>query len=342
VIGLVVTGLTWWLQNGFASDRKGYLKAADEAKNVIGQGNLQLKVYRTRKFADIEPALDFLAKQVTPLTDKLAAIDQSLLTRLPSLEPVVYAQEQQYAQSVRAGLSVTGIGDCNLLSQAEANSRVAATERLAASAAKAVGISPSQIDRESLRTYVTKYSTAVQYQNKDQFQTTLTLNPTFTNPRLIQSFLQSDRKGQTTPEQRIELARKQIASKTQTGSVDGFIEVTRVVDSPGGNVGLYALDKKNGQFEFGFDVKPQGNGMALVILRKIELAQDASGGSTRWRFDILSSGAVAISLPEQRWDDSGHPTRCTIDGGAGFEAVMKAPNGGVPITIVGMKPKVAG
>jgi hypothetical protein len=337
LIGLIVTGLTWWLQNGFASDRKGYLKAVGEARNVIGQVNLQLQVYRARKFLDIEPALDFLSKQVTPLTDKLSALDLSLVSWVPKLEPIAYAQE---VQQMRAGLSVTGIGECNLLPQAEANSRAAAVERLVSSAAKIAGISPTQADRDSLRTFVTKYSTSAQYKNKDQFQTTMTLNPTFANPKLIGSFVDSDRRSHMTPEQRIEMVRKQIMTKNPNASVDGFLETTQVVVSPAGTVNLSAPDKKNGSFQFGFDVKPQGNAMALVILRTVEIAQDASGGSTRWRFDILSFGSVVISLPEQRWDDSGRPTRCTVDGGAGYSAVVKAPNGGAPITIIGMKPKV--
>lgn len=339
VIGLGVSGLTWWLQNGFAVDNKGYMKAAGEAEDLVAQLTTQINVYKATTFEDLDKALSFLKEHITPLSERLQAVQNRLIVLVRSVEPVAYAQEYQQMQP---SLSANGVGDCNLLSQSEANSRVAAIERVVNSLPKATGVKITPADRDSVRAYVAKYGAFAQYQDKAQIQTKLTLGQTFTNPKVLDAFLQSERKsGQFTPEQRIEVARKQVTSKSMT-SVDGFIETTQTISVPGGTIGLSAVDKRQGSFQFAFDVKPANDGMATVYLRNIEITQDASGGSTRWRFEILSFGSVVMSLPEQRWDDSGHPTRCAIDGGAGFSAAMKSPQGGVPITIVGMKPKVTG
>jgi hypothetical protein len=78
-----------------------------------------------------------------------------------------------------------------------------------------------------------------------------------------------------------------------------------------------------------------------VAIESVEIHQDASGGSTRWSFDVLDGkGNRVLSIPTQRWDDSGRPTRCSLDPNAGYEGSVALVGGKVEIAIVGLKPKV--
>jgi hypothetical protein len=337
LIGLAVTGLTWWLQNGFAADRRGYRKAIIQATGVIGQIKTRMEVYRSRSFDKVpDDLLNYLSTEITPLADKLQALQENLVA-----QAVMPLGTTVYAQGLREVFSATGTGGCNLLAQAEEQSRVAAVEKLVASLSKDAALGVTSANRDTLREYVAKYATRSQSGNLDKFQTTLTLNPTFTNPRVLGPFLQSGKStASVSREQRIDVIRRQVSSSNPNAEVDGFLETSATIPPQGGVVTLQARDRKKGSFVFTFSMDPTGQGTARLALRGIEINEDASGGSTRWSFEVLSGGTIILSLPVQRWDDSAKPTKCSFDADAGFFATVKSSTSGVPLTIVGLKPKV--
>jgi hypothetical protein len=242
---------------------------------------------------------------------------------------------------MRAELTETGTGDCNWLPQAEENSRIAAAEKLVARLVRQNSLKPSQEELEILRAYVAKYADRRQVESSATvFRTTLALGPTFSSPKVFGPYLADRRRFSTsTVEDRIEAVRKQFATRNPNASVDGFLERAVSVPLGGGAVKLQQVNRE-GAFEVVFNIKRLPNGAASASVAGINVFEDASLGSTRWSFAVLSGSKVKISLPVQRWEDSGRPTRCTIDPTAGFSAEVATSDSGVPLTVVALKPKV--
>ena len=351
VVGLAVSGMTGWLSQGFPADRRAYLDSIIETRARIREIQTQMDVYRSnRDLIDAVAMLNFISEKIAPIEAKLTETEKKLVAlTVPMSKPLmVYA-----AETAPLG-SVQGFGECNSLWQAQENSQAAAVEKMVSLLVSSASLSLEPGDRDLLRTYVSRYGTKAQVRleqfqqgppsGTQRFQTRLALSATYLSPFAVKSFLQSERarKGKKlTREDQTQSIRQQVRIRRPNMDVDGFLEHTFTLPLKGGSVRLEASNPKDGSFVFFFDVAPAAPGSARVSLKSVEIHQDASGGSTRWSFDVLSGSKVIISLPTQRWDDSERPTTCVIDPEAGFSGTAGVSNDAVQLTLVGLKPKAS-
>ena len=297
-------------------------------------------VFARRSFKDTEDMYSFIQKSYEPLQTEWKGLKKDVLgvsRAIPALAIVQAGANPQW--------EATGTGDCNLLSQAETNSRVAATEILAGKIRREVS-APFE-DLQRLRAFAAKYGSVSQYRDGKgtAFRTELTLSSLFSRQAGINSYLAAGRQiqaKQASVEERPNPLQQKDTKKNAPQERDGFIERAVVIPLGGGPVILKAADPKNGWFVFHFNVSAGKSPTATVTLRAVDIHQDGSGGSTRWSFDFLSNGNRVFSLPEQRWDDSARPTRCTIDPNAGFSGQAAVGKSGVELTAIGIKPKIGG
>ena len=338
VVGLVISALTGVVEKGFPVDRRSYLASALDAEDTIEQLKTQMALLEDAPDLTTAPAiLDAIHKYITPLETKLRDIEKKLVAAAPPLlgPRVVYAAD--------APASVVGAGECNYLWQARENSQAAAVEKMVTRLAANAALNLSAGARDPLRDYVSQYGSRTDAQTKPsgsgtmRFETRLSLNSTFADAYAMKSFLNS----QPVPSrgERIQSVRQRLKAGKPSTDIDGFLETTFQLPLKGGSVRLEAENPKNGSFVFFFTVTPT-KGPAQVSLKSVEIHQDASPGSTRWSFDVLSGGKVIISLPMQRWDDSKRPTSCIVDPEAGFSGPANPSSETIQLTVVGLKPKV--
>ena len=337
-IGILISCLTWWLNNGFKGDHRAYERAAIQADDLYKRMLTQSSVFASRNFKDLEDMNTFLQKSYEPLQNEWNGLKKDVLgvsPLIPALAIVRAGANPQWA--------ATGIGDCNVLSQSEANSRIAATEILAGNLRRAVS-APFE-DLQRLRTFAAKYGSVSQYRDGKgtAFRTEMTLSSLFARQAGITSYLAAGRQTQVqtaSMEGRPNPPRQTSATKLGTQERDGFIERAVLIPLGGGPVILKAADSKNGWFVFHFNVSARKSPTATITLRSVEIHQGGSVGSTRWSFEFLSNGNRVLSLPEQRWDDSARPTRCAIDPNAGFSGQATAGKSGIELTAVGIRTKI--
>jgi hypothetical protein len=352
-IGLAISGLTGWLEKGFPGDHRAYRASVLEAQDTLQKLGTQIAFYRQDPdLATIRDKLQFLKENVEPLEARLTGIEKTLVASVsPQLwVPAPFRTEVAFAQGVDAGrpFTVQGMGECTSLSQARENSGQAAVDKLVSLVAQRLKRPVSSADRDLLRQYVADYATRTQAQlrgaaGQSRVQTTLTLAPTYAASYALEASLKEGRAGlgaQPTPEEQIRSIRQRFAKGASTTDVDGFLETTVKLQPGSTTVPLRATNAKNGSFRFGLSVTTDRGAGARVSLESVEIHQDASGGSTRWRFDLLDrQGNRILAIPTQRWDDSGRPTKCSFDPGAGYAGATQFA-GTVEVTLVGLKPKV--
>jgi hypothetical protein len=341
IIGLAVSGLTGWMERGFAADHKGYRKAVLQVERIVCQLKPQMNLFldkfaRTASVTDPEAAvqvaeakLSFINEKILPLSNRLSELETNL---------VAYSYGSPFGLTAYAEASSswsgTGIGQCNVLTQSEENSSIAANERLVAMLAE----KNAGTDRNALREFVAQYSTRTQYQDKQQFRTTVALNPTFANPKILTPYLDAKRRSVTpvsTPAPLSGVKSKLPAWPNQ--EVTHYLETTATVDSKGITL---RKDPKDGWFVFRFATVPDKAGRR-VRLQSVNIVEDASQDSTRWSFYVLHDGKVIMELPLQRWNDAGQPTTCTMDPAAWLSTPLPNRNDPVRLTVIGLKSEVS-
>ena len=227
-----------------------------------------------------------------------------------------------------------------MFSQAEENSRAAATEGLVTELGRVLGGAITPVQRDRLRDFSSRYAvstqSATQSGGSSVFRTTLTLSPTFSNRSVLSSVSASGGSLRDVRLEQIGALRKRALAKPKSDT--GFIEGTAVLPLNGGTVAVRAPDASRGSFVFTFSTSQAGNDTIRVAPTAIDVRQDGSAGATRWSFDVLVDGNLVIRIPSQRWDDQGRPTRCSLDPIAGFEATVPAKGTTVAVTVVGVKP----
>jgi hypothetical protein len=316
-IGLATTGSTWWLQNGFASDRKGYLRAIETAKVDIKKLRDQIELYRagyrSSQFPDFNAAAKYIKDNVDPLSAQVDTLRTNLIAELgPSsgLEATAYAE----VPSPRS-ISVTSVGDCNVLTQSNQASRVAAIEK--AMLALNVDIA-SASQRDALRSYVRTYVTLTPEIAGTKVRTTATLSPTFTNSSVIAAALQSGRK---------------------TFDVEADIEALSTGSvTPHDSAVILDGGKANMSFTFTFDVTAERDGLTRLRVRTVLVSGVSSPGTAGWKFQMLAGGFPVLELPLASWDPSGRPTSCNFEADAQWSKPVKASSAvPVPLTIVALR-----
>ncbi|MBI3684464.1 MAG: hypothetical protein HY235_29160 [Acidobacteria bacterium] len=347
VLGLVVSALTTWLQQGFATDRKGYLKSADDAVVKICEIQTQISLFRSKIFDGFEDQLNFIRDHITPLTNQLQSIKSPLLAWAPASvwDRVVYAQ---FMVSQR----LDGFGECNLLPQAQENARNEAVDTAAYKLARDPRLKlpfPNipNVDLAILRKYADRYGTKSErevrptMQGFRRFLTTISLDPTFADANIIKPYLEQSRKKppMTLTLERINSLRASQRRRSARVGAVGFLEQTNAVPVTGGDVVLTAPDPKDGWFvfHFGFDMNPGGDGVAT--LKGIDIHEAGSGPPARWSFGLLHQGKIERTVSERSWDKSGDPTRCITEAPA-YSFLIKAVNNSVGLTVVGLKQTV--
>jgi hypothetical protein len=375
VLGLAVSGLTTWLQQGFATDRKGYLKSADDAAIKVCEIQTQINLFRSRTFETIEDELAYVRADITPLTDQVRAIQTPLVASLQhQLGTSVLAQSRgtKFDAKVSVPLKGYGMGACNVLSQAQENARVEAEIAVIRRLVQERHVRVRPAEEASLSQYVNRYSSKSDREGRpDQSQQTsrsaagdglfyltsvLTLDPTFADPDVIALYLA---KATPTPEltvERINAIRTRLLRERTGPIVDGYLEGSAAIPTigPSDTSGVtfdvllrQPTRPENGSFKFTFRYFIGGAHLPTLKLDAVEV--EASGGrSARWTFAALYQEKVAMIVPEQRWEDSGHPTRCSQFGEIGLDKQFMVPPYRVPIapsnhpviTIVGLKPGV--
>ncbi len=170
----------------------------------------------------------------------------------------------------------------------------------------------------------------------------LTLPGMYTNQALLNAFLRPYQlRGQpATAEQEIDRIRTAIRQRRPEPEIDGFLEKDFVLPVSGGALLLQAGDPRDGSFEFTFSVSQGKGGQAEVRLSAMKIFEDGPAGSTRWGFVFLSGGKAIFSLPEQRWSDNRRPTECWWESSESLTGRATVSRSGIPLTIVGIKPKV--
>jgi hypothetical protein len=349
VIGLVVSGLTGWLEKGFPCDHRAYRRAIVRAEKAISDLETQMVIYKEHPDLprDFQAKLQFIKTNLAPLDNELRDLEAQLVAvSWPLGARPVYAAE--------AGLlTVVGVGESNSLFQAQENSYYAAVEQMVTALGRPAGLQLTPADRAMVQGYIAAYATKTQLQRPGstagslRYETRLALNPIYANAYAIRAFLDSERVRQgprPLREQIIQAVRKSAAAGKLGRDADGFLEAGLRAPLKGGplerQVLLEAKNPKFGSFLFTFTIARESKGAARVTLRSIDIREDASGGSTRWSFDVLSQGRVIFSLAEQRWDDSRRPTRCVYAADAGYSGAAPLAGDEVEITLVGLKPKV--
>jgi len=329
-MGILISCLTWWLNNGFKGDHRAYERAVLQADDLHKRMSTQASVFASRNFKETDDMYTFILKSYEPLQNEWKGLKKDVLGVSPVLPALAIVQAGGNPQWA----TTTGTGDCNLISQAEANSRVAATEILAGNIRRAVS-APFE-DLQRLRAFAAKYGSVSQYRDGKgtTFRTELTLSSLFSRQAGITSYLAAGRQAQATQ------ASAEDRPYAGAQERDGFIKRAAFIPLGGGAMIMKAADPKNGWFVFHFNVSAGKSSMVTVTLRSVEIHQDASLGSTRWSFEFLNNGNRVLSLPEQRWDDSARPTLCTIDPNAGFSGQAAVGTSGVELTAVGIKPKI--
>jgi hypothetical protein len=349
VIGLVVSGLTGWLEKGFPCDHRAYRRAIVRAEKAISDLETQLVIYKEHPDLprDFQAKLQFIKTNLAPLDNELRDLEAQLVAvAWPLGASPVYAAE--------AGLlTVVGVGESNSLFQAQENSYYSAAEQMVMALGRSAGLRWTLADRAIVHAYVASYATKTQYQRSGsgpgliRYETRLSLNPVYANAYALRALLDSERtrQEQRPPrEQVIQTVRKNAAAGKLGRDADGFLEAPLRASLKGASlerqVLLEAKNPKFGSFLFTFTIARESKGAARVTLRSIDIREDASGGSTRWSFDVLSQGRVILSLAEQRWDDSRRPTRCLYPAEAGYSASAPLAGDDVDLMVVGLKPKV--
>jgi hypothetical protein len=371
IVGTLISGLTLVMNLAFAADYREYWKSSAQAGQlIIGLGKGKASFQRdpdVRAYDQLERLGDNItetqrsdlsrlfakvmeqdAKTFGEPVKQLEEIEKHLIaTALPLGAAVVYA-------AVPPGPIVTATAEANDAWQAEQNSYSAAVQKMVAQLIRSASLKVGDRELDGLRKYIDQYAKSdVSPEGganpRIRIRTQLTMPASYANPSLINAFLRAQSVGTAvaTREQEIEKIRSDFKSKGSKGNLEGFLEATATVSLQGGPVRLQATDPKDGDFVFRFGVQPplrQGQqnagAAAQVRLEAMEINQDSSAGSTRWTFYVLSQGRVIISLPEQRWDDSKRPTICWWEPDAGLMGQAAVTSGGVPLTIVGIKPKV--
>jgi hypothetical protein len=354
-VGVAVSGLTGWLEKGFPADHRAHRAAVLEAQDALKNLRMQVEVYRADpdlEDATVKARLEFIKANIEPLATKLSGLEKTLVaSAAPNWLPPPLRTEVAFAHAADygAGLSAQGAGECSSLWQARENSTQAALERLATLVGQRLKRDTSTVERALLREYVAAFASRRQEQGKAsgaglyRVQTSLTLAPTYASAYAVEASLEDDkaRAGpQAAAEETIRSIRKRFATAGSSPEVDGFLEASASLPPGPASMTLKAKDPRNGFFRFGLRVTATRGG-ARVAIESVEIHQDASGGSTRWSFDVLDGkGNRVLSIPTQRWDDSGRPTRCSLDPNAGYEGSVALVGGKVEIAIVGLKPKV--
>ena len=371
VVGAVISGLTLVMNLAFAADHREYKKSITKAKQVIAKLKENAVSFQQNPDVKAYDRLDALGEHLTTDQRKelqeeykiVATLDADLLkapakelgeieeklsaSALPLGEIVAYA-------AMQPGPTVDAAAESNNAWQAEQNASAAAADKMAALLVQTASLKLGDRERDNLRKYINEYAKKQSSQEnavagRVRVRTQLSLPVSYANPASINAFLRANAQGTSvTHEQEIEKIRNDVKNNVPNASVDGFLEATATVPLNGGPVRLQAKNPKDGDFEFQFGVQPSvrqsgpqnASGQVQVMLQAMKVFQDASAGSTRWTFYVLSQGRVILSLPDQRWDDSKHPTLCWWEPDGRLTGQAAVVSGGVPLTIVGLKPKV--
>lgn len=367
ILGLVVSGLTTLLHQGFATDRKGYLKSANAAANKICEIQTQVNLFRAKSFESpdqddlFSKELTFIHDNIIPLTNELKAIHDPLLAYTVPTSGTAYAQGPTSKPSKFGGL-VTGYGYgyCNLLSQSQENARQVAIDSLISSLAYETKLSFTTTDALILRNYVAKYGTVSERESAGipaeirYIDSVITLGGTFTDPDVLRLYLA---KGERSPPpaltvDKIAAIKSQLARKNSNLEEVGFIEGTATISAPGPKEVGVVLSRpgkvQDGLFVFHFvldskDAFGQTPPSYSPVLTLVSV--DVLGGTRGpelWTFAVLQDDKVAMKLPQQRWDASGRPTKClmTLGPGLAYNAQATLKSGIVKLTIVGVTPKI--
>ncbi|MDE3166624.1 MAG: hypothetical protein KGN36_12535 [Acidobacteriota bacterium] len=353
VLGLVVSGLTTWLNQGFATDRKGYLKSVDAAANKICEIQTQINLFRAQSFETLPDELSFISKNIAPLNQDLSSIQDPLLAYVPLPSATAYAQSRNAAQYAVQTVTGYGNGACTYLPQAQENARQEALDSLVASLAARLTLDPSGADRLILRNYAARYGSRSERQMSGKaadlryIDATVSLIGTFADPEVVRLYLSRGEQDPppTLDAEAIAAVRARFTRRNlRLAPPSGFLEGSAVLYPRAPNSGAEVVLSRPGAvrvpaFRFHFVLDRGARKQPGLTLDTVEVLDDGADGSAQWSFAVLVEGQIVISLPEQQWDDRGHPTRCIMGRAYSYGASLPPRSGEVRLTVVGMTPE---
>jgi hypothetical protein len=369
LVGSLISAITLVMNLAFAADHREYSKSIVRARQTIGELNKNIAAFQqnpdVKAFSRFEkmdtsgqPLSESDRKEMARLYNLVVDIEKKMfgdpVKQLEDIESKLISSNLSFGPTIAYAafvdtITVAAAAESNDAWQAEQNSYALALQKMSARLVQYSSLKLTPRDRDTLPRYVEQYAKRQSSPEKAvkgvRIRTQLSMPSSYSSPALMNAFLRAELSKSSqnqTLEQQIQTIRASRANPaTRNSDVDGFLESSRTnISLNGGMVRLQAKNPGDGQFVFRFGVPSKSNGAAQVRLEALEIYEDSSNGSTRWTFHVLSEGRVIMTLPEQRWDSSKHPTICWWDADAGFVGDASIVSGSVPLTIVGIKPKV--
>src|SRR5262249_13066945 len=149
-------------------------------------------------------------------------------------------------------------------------------------------------DKDNVRRFIEQNAQKETIQEKSsrggrfRARTRLRLGAAYANPNLMRSYVFAESQGKPmSREEEIDVIRNEVMHSSTNSDVHGFLESSGNLSASGGKIRLAGKNPRNGEFVFEFAVDRDPSSAIRLRLNSMEIREDASAGSTRWRFYFL-------------------------------------------------------